>query len=189
VIPNPLHPTYRTRINIRPIKSALIIGERSVAQFREAALDSCTTWGGITNLIVPVGPSLDVSELDAHLLHLHEPDVVIGYLPVDTPTGRARHDRLRLKLQGLLGKRVAVHAAKWGGSEIGCHPLNAIPEDLLAARQFLATKFVASSTREELTLLALFGQIYPGQEADYVRMTRFGEQPVGVDDLRFRSRC
>lgn len=187
MIPEPLRSNYRTRANVRPIKCVLVIAARSARQFREAVLDSCTAWGGITNLIVPVGPSLQLGDLERFLLELHQPDVAISYLRVDSPTGKTRHDRLVNRLHEVLGSDVPVNAAQLGGSDIGCHALDAIPDDVLRQRQFSATRLVARSRREELALLACFGQIYPGQESDYVGMTRFGENPVAYDDLRFWS--
>lgn len=143
----------------------------------------CTQWGGISNLIVPVGSSLRIPPLYEHLLTLVEPDVVVSYLPADSEGGRLRHDKLQARLSALWPHSdVALHAAAYEKDDMTAHPLSVLADDDVAAHQFLDRRFQGPPS-DRMPLLAMFGQVYPGQEDDYARLLQYGRLPVGLDSL------
>jgi hypothetical protein len=123
-------------------------------------------WGGITNPIVPLGANLEVQPLHEAILRLHQPDVVVSFLPVGSTSGRQRHEQLRRRLNTMLGSGVPLLSASDDVANLGCHVLSVVDDEDLRTRQFFATRFITQTRREETVLLALFGRVYPGQEHD-----------------------
>jgi hypothetical protein len=177
-------PAQRGRVNVRPERCALVIPWESRRHFRTAVLDCCTMWGGVTNLIIPIKASFKFDALDEYLLRLHQPDRLITYFPTLSATGARRQQRLVRALASHVPDAPII-AADAGGSDVGCHVLNVIHDSDLTSRQLLAHRFVASSAVDELALLSIFGQLYPGQENDYANMTQLGVNPLSLSDLRF----
>lgn len=163
----------------------MFIAVGSAEQFRDAVLNCCTMWGGITNLIIPLKANLRIQPIYEYLLGVHEPDVAISYLSTSSTNGRKRHDQLRVRLDELSGSNVPLHAAEFDGADLGCHVLSVIRDEDLGSRQFLASQLHASTKSEELALLALMGEVHPGQESEYARLTRLGTNPMSYTDLRF----
>lgn len=171
------------RTNIRPVRHAYLVSARSSHQLERAMSFCCTQWGGISNLIVPVGSSLRIPPLYEHLLTLVEPDVVVSYLPADSEGGRLRHDKLQARLSALWPHSdVALHTAAYEKDDMTAHPLSVLADDDVAAHQFLDRRFQGPPS-DRMPLLAMFGQVYPGQEDDYARLLQYGRLPVGLDSL------
>jgi len=185
MITSPLEESYKTRFNVRPVRHALIVQRGSVGQLRRAFLDCCSTWGGISTPIIPVERNLSMDPGLEILMGVLRPDVVVSYLPVKSTTGQRRFNKLMGNLTGLLGP-IGQHASDWVPDGFGCHVLSVLSEPELH-RQLVVPRFVARKG-EELALLALFGQIFPGQEADYATYVRPGPYPMGFDNLDFWQR-
>jgi hypothetical protein len=124
MVPEDLRPSYRTRVNVRPLKVALFVAASSRKQLREAILDCCTMWGGITNLIVPVESNAAIQPFYRYLLELHQPDVAVSYMPSETDWGRRRHAKLRKLLDSVIRADVPLRGTQEGGFDLGSHPLN-----------------------------------------------------------------
>ena len=92
MIPTPLKPWYKLRVNVRPIRRAYFVRQDDASQIEEAIRLCCTQWGGIRNLLVPVGADLSIGPLFIDLLKLHEPDLFVSYLG-DLKTGNMTDHR------------------------------------------------------------------------------------------------
>lgn len=60
MIPTPLQPQYKTRINVRPVKHAYFVRDDDKDALVRVMEYACTQWGGIRNLIVPVSADLSI---------------------------------------------------------------------------------------------------------------------------------
>jgi len=174
---------YKFRTNVRPVRHAYLVSARSSHQLGRAMSYCCTQWGGISNLIVPVASNLKISPLDEYLLKLVEPDVVVSYLPADSEVGRLRHEKLQAHVSALWPHRdVGLNTAAFETHDTAAHPLSIIGDQDLSTHQFIDRQFQGPSS-DRLSLLAMFGQVYPEQKDDYARLLQYGQLPVGLESL------
>jgi len=177
MIPTALAPTYKTRFNIRPVRHVFFVSPNSREQTRRAMAYCCTMWGGIMSLIVPVrGAAVD--DLDTELIRLFQPDAAVSYLPWARDREGRRNQDIEDWLSGILGRSVRLHA---GGDyeeyDRAAHPLGVLPEGEAPQGQVHDIRFVGPE-RDQLALLALFGQVYPKQHDAYAHQLDFGVMPM-----------
>jgi hypothetical protein len=68
------------RYRIRPVRLALLIESGDIDGFRDAVHSLCEMWGGIFDIILPIG-SDGYSEAEAQtILRVHDPDYVVDFI-------------------------------------------------------------------------------------------------------------
>ena len=79
MIPTSLSSEYKTRVNIRPVKRAYFVRENDHDALIRVIRYLCTEWGGIRNIIIPVGPDFSIPPLFRGQLLYHEPDQFVFF--------------------------------------------------------------------------------------------------------------
>jgi hypothetical protein len=79
MIRTPLDSTYKLHINIRPIKVAYFLFADDEISLARIIRLTCTQWGGIRNLIIPIDRPFAVMPINEQMLELHQPDRFVGY--------------------------------------------------------------------------------------------------------------
>ncbi|MEZ4512500.1 MAG: hypothetical protein R3C62_11540 [Chloroflexota bacterium] len=159
---------YKIRLNIRPIKIAYFVKENDPDSLARIFQLSCTQWGGLRHLIIPVLLPFSIWPLYADLLKCYEPDTFVNYL-LDEQTNA--HD-INQQLKDYLEKLFPYKTIKFkNGSHFekvdpSTHALRAISQYLARNEQMLE-KPVIRSESQHLINLALFGKIHPDQINDY----------------------
>lgn len=163
-------------LNYRPIRHAYFVLEQDAAAFTRAVQLCCSQWGGIRNLIIPVSVTegLERASLHEHLLKLHEPDLFVD-LTIDWATADyTLHNRVASQLRTLFPHR-RIDFEMWRDPDTMDHSLHAlmmVPPPERTTSDVLSVEFLQRFEWDEnsalhLVLLAIFGQIYPGQENYY----------------------
>ena len=188
MITSELESSYKLRTNIRPVRHAYFVSNRSASQLERAMSWCCTQWGGISNLIVPVSSRGRIAPLHEHLLKMVEPDVLVSYVPQDGEHGQERHEHLAAYLAGLWpNKQTSLLDQHFEQFDYAAHPLNLISEADAQAHEFADCEF-RGPREEHLLLLALFGRVLEDQVNDYAAGLRYGRMPAAVDSLDFWQR-
>jgi hypothetical protein len=161
-----LLPHYTTTVHVRPARVAYFIEESDVHSFERAARIAATQWGGLYNLIVPVVIAREEQPIHAyfaHLLNLFEPDVFVVY--EDGPSNAGLKEVVTRFLANALPWR-DIRIADGGSFDDNDHSMHAVavvPDDEHTRTVALP---IVSGWSSAINL-AVFGGIYPGQDALY----------------------
>jgi hypothetical protein len=180
----PLQPQYKVRINIRPVKHAYFVYEDDVDSLTSVLRFVCTQWGGIRSLIIPVRRDLTIKNSFLFTLRSHEPDRFVAYMP---DVAAPESERLETYINRLWPyKRVTITPREeFERADRSAHALHPIPEEELRNNTLVSYEFPGEQA-DHWILLALFGQIFDGQQP-YYSDTVGGLQtrPIGVDSENF----
>ena len=177
-----LLPSYKTGINIRPVKYAYFVLSDDQDEFIRILRFVCTQWGGIRSLIIPVNRNITIAQIFKYLLTLNEPDVFVSYLSPLKACPSKENTRLQHFLNSLWPyKKIVLQIGdSFEKYDSTAHPLHVISEKDLREQKLTVYKF-AGSPKEQLFLLALFGAIYPGQENDYSKIIDLYHKKITID--------
>ena len=179
-------------LNVRPLRLAYFVLEDDRQAFERVVRYTCTQWGGIRNLIIPVPPDATLWPVCEQFLSFHPPDRFVSYLPKDVD-GTALVSRLQRMFPG-----VAVRLLNGPDYEVrdhSVHPLAVLPHESLPSthttrspqiqdKPALVTHALPESDKERLPLLTIFGTPYAGQEADYEKAFTMRQVEVGRQDAQ-----
>ena len=185
MISTPLLPRYKTRINIRPIKYAYFVKENDVENLNNILRISCTQWGGIRNLIIPVKSDLTIAPLFQGLIDHHEPDLFIGFLSMKADN-MEDHNKFQKYLSQLWPHRVInLQVGRFFlNNDRTAHVLSVVSDDDLHKHELIEHDFTWLLSDYEV-LLALFGAILPENQKDYAEIIKLKRQQIGIDDDNF----
>jgi len=157
------------------MRHAFFILENDYEAFSLAVKLSGTQWGGIRSLIVPVHETEGLrGEPNIHLLKLHEPDRFVDFTFKWRTGNYTLRDRLDQQLREIFQYRIDL--ALWRDPVTDDHSLHAYSHFYgakLAERTPFQVRVLLNvfqwdeSSSLHPILLAIFGQIYPGQEQGY----------------------
>jgi hypothetical protein len=172
-----LNKPFKFRANIRPVKIAYFLKDDDEPGLVRILQLICTQWGGIRNIIIPVGQDSSIKPVYEHFLRTHEPDWFVSL--IEGTEGAASNERLLPQLHKLLPHRQVTleSGTLFEKTDRTAHALDTIPSDLLRQNQ-LTVRTLAPVDDGGLIGLALYGQIYPGQEQYYeerVNLSRIEE--------------
>jgi hypothetical protein len=160
---------HKVRFGIRPVKHAYFVRENDMEAMRRIMTLACTQWGGIRSIILPLDPDLTIQPLYMEWLALHEPDWFVAFVSLEEFTDVM--NSIRRQLQTIWPhKQIGVeHGGHYETTDITAHAVGVLPDTIrlpyppsLNAISFAGTEF------EKLELLSIFGEIYPGQEQNYL---------------------
>lgn len=161
-----LLPHYTTTVHVRPARVAYFIDESDLQSFERAARIAATQWGGLYNLIVPVVIAREEQPIHAyfaHLLDLFEPDVFVAYEDASRSTG-LKQVVARCLASALPWRDIRLaDGDSFDENDHSMHAVAVVPDDEHKQRVSLPIVDGWSSAVN----LAVFGGIYPGQEALY----------------------
>lgn len=169
------------RINIRPRKCLYLVHEQDTESLRQVIRLACTQWGGIRGLIVPISDDFSLDQFSRHTIKVNEPDLIVNYLNPETLNG-SNLTLLRKALGEVLPTRRIewAHANGFEKRDDSTHALQAIPSDVLRESNLLVHKF-SGTDEDKLLLLALFGQINPGQQDYYKEAVTISPYNISLD--------
>lgn len=179
----PLQPQYKVRINIRPVKHAYFIYEDDADSLTRILRFVCTQWGGIRSLIIPVKRDLTVSNFFLFMLGTHEPDRFVAYMQdLDIP----EREKLETYINRLwpYKKVTFLSGEDFEHTDMTAHALHVIPEDELRNNTLINYEFLGEQS-DYWILLALFGQIFDGQQQSYTEKIRLETRQLGIDSENF----
>src|ERR1044072_1061235 len=179
----PLQPQYKVRINVRPVKHAYFGYEDHVDSTPRVLRFVCTQWGGIRSLIIPVRRDLTVKNSFLFSLRTHEPDRVVAYMPdVKAP----EREGLETYINRLwpYKKVTLIPGEEFEHADMSAHALHPIPEEELRNNTLVNYEFLGEQS-DHWILLALFGQIFHGQQQYYADTVGLEPRQIGVDSERF----
>lgn len=180
-----LHPYYKLRVNVRPIKHAYFIRDDDFETLNKVIRSVCTQWGGIRNLIIPVKPDITIDPIFERALKLHEPDEFVSYVEPFNTAGHEKHNALRSYVaafwpyRGIRIQHGEVFDGLFGGGDQSMHVLGVLADDYILNAKQVVHKFYGSSS-DHWILYALFGAIYRGQEREYAKTLKLEEREIGV---------
>lgn len=185
MIPTPLLPQYKTRINVRPIKYAYFVKENDVENLNNILRMVCTQWGGIRNLIIPVKSDLTIAPLFEGLLKHHEPDRFVGFLSMKA-NNMEDHNKFQRYLSRLWPHRLFIlqRGHLFLNRDETAHVLSVVSDDDLRKHELIEHDF-ASHLSDYQVLLALFGAILTENQKDYAEIIKLKKQQIGIDDDKF----
>jgi hypothetical protein len=179
----PLQPQYKVRINVRPVKHAYFVYEDDVDSLTRVLRFVCTQWGGIRSLIIPVRRDLTVKNSFLFSLRTHEPDRFVAYMPdVKAP----EREGLETYINRLwpYKKVTLIPGEEFEHADMSAHALHPIPEEELRNNTLVNYEFLGEQS-DHWILLALFGQIFHGQQQYYADTVGLEPRQIGVDSERF----
>ena len=188
MITSALHDRYKFRINVRPVKYAYFLHDNDWATLKDIIQLSCTQWGGIRSLIVPVKADLSIASMFEQLLTVHEPDRFVGYLTEDS--SYTRHNQLQRKLADLFPTRhVSLEQGQFfAANDMTAHALHVLTDDDLQNRLLTRQTWTPSPAIEhEQIPLAIYGTIYPGQEEYYESTIQLTNENIEIGSKDFWS--
>lgn len=177
---------YKLRFNVRPIKIAYFVWEDDWTALEQALSLSCTQWGGIRNLIIPVKRSLEIAPLFNQILTLCEPDWFVAYLLDDPPRTYRNHDTLRSLLQKSFPKRqIELQVGdSFERVDYSAHALSPMTDEFLRSKP-LRLRRLASDDAPRWLNLALFGEIHSGQSEVYSNSLSLQEKMIKLGSTEF----
>jgi hypothetical protein len=185
MLTTPLHPYYKLRVNVRPIKHAYFIREEDFETLNKVVRSACTQWGGIRNLIIPVKPDITIDPIFEKALKLHEPDEFVSYVEPLNTAGHKDHNALRDYIaalwpyRGISIQHGEVFDGQYGGGDQSAHALGVLPDEYARHAKQVVHKCLGSPS-DHWILHALFGAIYPRQEKVYAKMLELEEREICV---------
>lgn len=177
----PLRPYYKFRTNVRPIKYAYFIPDDDYGVLNRVIQNTCTQWGGVRSLLIPVRPDITIDSLYVRLLKLHEPDRFVHYIESFNAGTHQKHNALITQLLRLLPNTV-VHLENgdyFDQNDGSMHPLSLFSDEEPKKRKLVNHIFDEASPNLSI-ILALFGKIYRPQAGSYAREFELEQRPVGV---------
>lgn len=184
----------KLRTNLRPLKLAYLIEDGDFDALRHVMEFACTDWGGMRNLIVPVGRDGAIKSAFGSFLKPHPPDFYLHYLQDSMELDA--FSRARESLTALLGhqQNFTIFTGHEMESDLGAHPLSVVPDEIVDSPTRMRgfgdsprklTVFSFPEGEDSIYLLALFGAIYDGQEKDYAANCLIDERPISLEHPRF----
>jgi hypothetical protein len=188
MIPTPLQPYYKMRVNVRPIKHAYFVREDDIDTIESVIRICCTQWGGLRNLIIPIKPDFTTDFLFEYLLKLHEPDQFVDFYFTADEAQHNLHEELRSYLLSLWPHR---SIELWSGPsfihiENSAHALDVLPNNLDSTTP-LTIHELFEGQLDFISSLALFGTIYQGQEEDYSERLQLASKQIKLASSEFWS--
>lgn len=181
MIRSPLRPTYKFRTNIRPVKHAYLIREDDQSALTRVMRLCCTQWGGIRNLIIPVTEDGTLEGFNELLVRLNDPDRFISFLDDKSSREASLPAALAESIQALLdGREIEPLGGEWYlRHDSTTHVLHVVPHSATSGNVMLV-RSKPETAEDELLSLALFGDIFPGQEKAYEARMKLRSHPGGV---------
>jgi hypothetical protein len=178
----------KLRVNVRPIKHLFLVQEQDIQSVQRIIRLAGTQWGGIRSLIIPVSQDCSLDPFSRYIIQANEPDLIVNYLHPDTIDSSALTN-LRNLLGEIMPKRriVWAHANGFEQYDHRLHILEAIPSDVLRDSNLIVHKF-SGSDEDKLLLLALFGEIYTGQQNYYKDAINITINRISLDSKDFWQR-
>ena len=181
MIRSPLHPTYKFRTNVRPVKHAYLIRENDQSALTRVMRLCCTQWGGIRNLIIPVTEDDRLERFNELLVRLNQPDRFISFLDDKSSREANLPATLAESIQALLdGREAKPLGGEWYlKHDSTSHVLEVVPHNTTTGT-CMVVRSTPKSAEDELHSLILFGDIFPGQEKAYEARMKLRSHPSGI---------
>jgi hypothetical protein len=180
MIEKPLNPSYKLRANIRPVRIVYFIPWGDTQAFERLIRLVCTQWGGKNHLIIPINPDTPADDFYTHLLRLFDPDLFVCYFGYEKQCEEIK-EFIEKYVREIFQRQINLQMAPlFEEHDHTTHALHAIPQSILQIPQVMNRKYVKDAENQLLSL-ALFGDIYPGQQ-DYYRAAAY------VSDTEIDSR-
>lgn len=179
----PLPPQSKIRINIRPVKHAYFVYDDDIESLTRVLRLVCTQWGGIRSLIIPVKRDLTVKNVFLFILRIHNPDRFVAFMP---DTGAQDREGLETYINRLwpYKKITFLPGDGFERADNAAHALHPMPDEELRNHALITHEFLGEQS-DNWILLALFGQIFDGQQQSYANTTRLEQRQIGVDSEHF----
>ncbi|MDA0245297.1 MAG: hypothetical protein OT477_17920 [Chloroflexi bacterium] len=191
-----LQQPYKFQVNLRPVKHAYFIRSDDWNALEEVVQLSCTQWGGIQNLIIPVNPDKSIVFAFEEFLKLHDADYFINYTNWALPENLDGDNDLHTYLTQLFPHRkISIQSGShYPKFNITAHAIDVLgTEDdqnnpyitlLSIPNRLNNSKLIADFDCEHISSV-IYGRIYQNQEGIYKKSFELVEKEIAIGSLEF----